>query len=178
MNDLPPSAFIRGVPSRPQPRWRGVWLALAFAGTLGFGCGLGFSIGQVVQGPEQPTTPRVAAMSMGTGRDGPTTSTPLPASTSPIPMSPSPVPTRTNTASVVTPRPVSKRDTHPRRTESHQRPHQHRKHRTASKHVQHRSGGKDIKHRTGGTLLNVHRRACARFEGFKARVCRSLFDRR
>ncbi|GAA0946993.1 hypothetical protein GCM10009560_63140 [Nonomuraea longicatena] len=64
MNDLPPSAFIRQAPSPPRSRWTGVWLALAFAGTLGFGCGAGFSLAQpsppAPPGPKSPLTPPTA----------------------------------------------------------------------------------------------------------------------
>ncbi|MEV0351809.1 hypothetical protein AB0H88_39085 [Nonomuraea sp. NPDC050680] len=130
-------------------------MALALAGAMGFGSGLGYAMGRTVQERQSSLRPRVAAMSVTTGAAAPSAAEQVNAA--PKPAAPP--------AGRPVARPAAHRVAH-RAVRRASRPAAERKHRVKTA---------KIRHHPVRRARAEHHSACVRLEGLRARLCRTLF---
>ncbi|WP_157522678.1 hypothetical protein [Herbidospora cretacea] len=152
MNELPPSAYKRRPPTKPFGRF--LWgrhslfrRTVTLALAVGFGVGFGYSLGVIVQA-EEPARPALAVA-------------PVPAAQS---TPPAPVALRVASVSVPHVPLVDKSAASAKPTEKRRTPLVR-----VSKKVKGPAAAK--RHRS------VRHHPCARFDGYKAQVCKTLFKR-
>lgn len=123
-------------------------MALALTGALGFGAGFGYSVGRASQGEHEPARPHLASMPMTRNE-----ATTVPPSSRPT------VAAQVREVPEPVSRPVVGRQVRPKSAKGHK-----------------------LQHRSVAHMVRKHRKAqrtpCARFESFRARVCRTLFKGR
>ncbi|MEU7744462.1 hypothetical protein [Nonomuraea sp. NPDC049158] len=139
-------------------------MALALAGAMGFGSGLGYSVGRTVQERQSSLPPRVAAMSVTTGEAAPPAAEQVHAA--PKPAAPP--------AARPVARPAAHRVAH-RAARKAAHPAVERKHRLKTAKTRHRVKTAKTRHHPVHRARVEHRSACVRLQGLRERLCRTLF---
>lgn len=134
-------------------------MALALAGAMGFGSGLGYSVGRTVQERQSSLHPRVAAMSVTTGEAAPSAAEQVHAA--PKPAAPPAARPVARPAAHRAVRRAARRAAHPAVERKH--------HVKIAKTRHHLARHVRAKHH------EAHHSVCVRLQGLRARLCRTLF---